>query len=271
MARAPFLLLLAPLAACTPDYGVKEDPGGVGGDGGADTGDDGDTDDEVDPESFDGATLQIMEPEAGDFLPLGEATEFRAVVLDAEGNELSDVEVVWTSDIDTDWGEIAGTFEDDSLEVGTHTLTARAWLPNGAVVSDRAGAVLVQHEDAGTYVGNMVLDVSGEFQGTPLTASCIGAAVVVVDGWGELATGDSDCIISLLGFAQEATLVFNLGVDDHEIAGESALDLSFIQYGFDTEGEVEDGVLVAEWSDNVFGFADIAGAMELERITRDVE
>lgn len=220
---------------------------------------------------YEGATLQIVTPEAGDYLPLGEDAEFTAVVLDAEGNALDEVEVTWTSDIDTGWGETAQSFEDDSLKVGTHTLTARAWLPNGAVVSDRAGAILVQHEDAGTYVGNMVLDVSGEFQGTPLTASCIGAAVVQVDAWGELAVGESDCIISLLGFAQEATIVFDLGVDDGKIEGESALDLSFIQYGFDTDGEVDDGVLVADWADNVFGFADIEGSMELERVTRDAE
>lgn len=267
MPRAQTLLLLAPLltsaAACTPDYGVKGGEGGVAGDG--------DTGAEVDPADYDGATLQILEPEAGDFLPLGEEASFTAVVLDADGNEMSEVEVNWTSDIDSDWGAVASTFDDDSLVVGTHTLTARAWLPNGAVVTDRAGAVLVQHEDAGTYVGNMVLDVSGEFQGAPLTASCIGAAVVVVDGWGEVATGNSDCIISLLGFAQEATIVFDLGVEDGEIAGESALDLSFIQYGFETGGDVEDGVLVADWGENVLGFADITGAMELERITRDAE
>lgn len=267
MARARFLLLLAPLAACTPDYGVKGGDTGAVGDG-DDTGVD---EDEVDPADYDGSTLQILEPEAGAFIPLGEDTEFTAVVLDAEGNALEDVEIVWTSDIDTDWGEIATSFEDDSLEVGTHTLTAQAWLPNGAVVTDRAGAIRVQHEDAGTYVGNMVLDVTGEYEGTPLTASCIGAAVVVVDGWGEVAAGNSDCIISLLGFAQEATIVFDLGLDDGELAGESALDLSFIQYGFETAGEVEDGVLVADWADNVFGFADIEGSMELERVTRDVE
>lgn len=269
MARARILSLIFPLLAsipaCTPDYSVKGGEGGVGAGGDADT----DVEEEEDLTIYEGATLQILEPEAGAFLPLGEDSTFTAVVLDADGNELSDAEISWTSDIDTDWGEIATDFEDDSLEVGTHTLMARAWLPNGAVVTDRAGAVLVQHEDAGTYVGNMVLDVSGEFQGTPLTASCIGAAVVVVDGWGEVALGDSECIISLLGFAQDATIVFDLGVDEGEIVGESALDLSFIQYGFETVGVVEDGVLVADWADNVLGFADIAGSMELERITRD--
>ncbi|WP_298805908.1 hypothetical protein [uncultured Lentibacter sp.] len=40
---------------------------------------------------------------------------------------------------------------------------------------------------------------------------------------------------------------------------------------FETDGEVDDGVLVADWADNVLGFADIAGSMELERVTRDAE
>lgn len=268
MARSPILAPFVLITACTPDYGVKSGDTGAVAEPAGDTGDTGDTEDLQD---YEGATLRIDEPQAGDYLPLGETASFTAVVLDAEGNPIPDVEVTWTSDIDTDWGQTAAVFEDDSLEVGTHTLTAQAWLPNGAVVSDRAGAVLVQHEDAGTYVGNMVLDVSGEYQGTPLTASCIGAAVVRVDASGEVAGGSSECIISLLGFAQAAGIVFDLGVDDGDIDGESALDLSFIQYGFATTGEVGSGNLSAEWADNVLGFIDVAGSMELERITRDVD
>lgn len=263
MARSPSIPLLMLFAACTPDYGVK------GSDSGTVDTDTGDT--EEDLSVYEGATLQIQAPAAGAYLPLGEPATFAAAVLDADGNELSDIEVVWTSDIDTAWGATSATFEDDTLEVGTHTLTARASLPNGAVVSDRAGAILVQHEDAGTYVGNMILDVAGEFQGTPLTASCIGAAIVVVDATGEIADGGSDCIISLFGFEQSASVVFEFGVDDGDVEGESAVDLSFIQYGFETTGDVGDGTLSAVWSDNVFGFADIAGSMELERVTRDVE
>jgi hypothetical protein len=265
------LLILAPLAACAPDYTVNK--GGNGGQGGADDNgsDDGDDDGEdvLDPEDFDGATLNILTPHAGDFLPLGEDTDFTAELLDADGNAMEYAEITWTSDVDAVWGEEALAFTNDSLDVGTHTLTARAVLPNGAVVQDRAGAILVQHEDAGTYVGNMILDLTGEYQGAPITASCVGAAILVVDAWGDAAVGSSDCVLALLGFAQEATLEFDLANDDGALLGESAIDLSFIQYGMEADGDVGDGELTATWADNIYGFLDVTGEMSLERITRD--
>ena len=258
----PYYLLLLAAAGGTPDYGVAKDSGGTVN-GSADTG--------TDLDQYLGATLEIVSPQSGVFLPLGEEADFEAVVLDAEGEPLEWTEVAWASDIDSAWGSTNASFADDSLAVGQHTISARATLPNGAIVSDRAGAVLVQHEDAGTYVGNMILDVTGEFEGTPLTASCVGAALVQVDATGELAAGNSECVIALFGFSQNATVLFDLEVDNREIIGAAAVDLQIFQVDFDTEGELSNGVLQAEWEDSVFGFADISGAMELERVTRDID
>ncbi len=271
MRHTSLLLALGLIVGCAPDYttGLTDSKGdaGGGGDDGADTGDIV----EEDTSLYDGATLVILEPEPGAFLPLGEDADFEAIVLDAEGNELDWDDIAWTSNIQSGWDLTGASESDDGLDVGTHSILASATLPNGAVVQDRAGAVLVQHEDAGTYVGNMILDLTGEYQGTPLTASCVGASIVVVDAYGETAEGASDCVISLLGFDQQARLVFDLESDDGDLSGESAIDLSFIQYGFDTDGSIDDGVLEAEWADSVFGFIDVAGSMTLERVTRDTE
>lgn len=272
MRRTPILLALGLLVACAPDYttGLNEKDNVDNG------GNDGDEEEveeeEEDTSMYDGATLVILEPEPGDFIPLGEEADFEAIVLDADGNELDWDEVEWSSNIQSSWGVTGATGADDGLDVGTHSILASATLPNGAVVQDRAGAILVQHEDAGTYVGNMVLSLSGDFQGAPLSASCVGAGIVIVDAWGETAEGDSDCIISLLGFDQQATLVFDYEFDDRgDVSGESAVDLSFIQYGFDTAGSIGDGILEADWADDVLGFIGVEGSMELERITRDTE
>jgi hypothetical protein len=265
------------LAACTPKFTTDDGTGSVGGgdDGaGADTAT-GDTgapaDTGEDPDIWDGASLRILAPSSGEFIELGEEVEYVAVVYDAEGNATDWSDIVWTASEDSAWGKTAASFEDDTLDVGLHVLRAEATLPNGARVNDSVGGVLVQHPDAGTYVGNMVVDVTGEYQGTPITASCIGAAIVVVDPEGEVATGESECIIALLGFNQNAVMNFDYELDRGDLSGESALDLWFIQYGFDTEGSVDDGTLTSAWADNVFGLLDISGTLDLTRVTRDTE
>lgn len=274
-----FAALIAPLllVACTPKFTTGDEAGTVGAGDGDDAGSDtaasdtGAADTGEDPDIWDGATLRILAPSSGDFIELGEEVEYVAVVYDAAGNATDWSEIVWTASEDSAWGKTAASFEDDTLDVGLHVLRAEATLPNGARVNDAVGGVLVQHPDAGTYVGNMIVDVTGEFQGTPVTASCIGAAIVVVDQEGETAEGESECIIALLGFNQQAVMNFSYELDDGELSGESALDLLFIQYGFETEGEVDDGTLTSAWADNVFGLLDVSGSLDLTRVTRDTE
>ena len=150
-----------------------------------------------------------------------------------------------------------------------HTFRATALLPNGDQVTDVVGGILVQHEDAGVYAGNMVLDATGEFEGTPITASRIGAAVLVVDAYGETASGDSTCLLSL-GFSQELQHQFAFDVSSGDLDGSATVDAGFFAQDFDATGELDDGALSATWGDNLFGFADLEGRLEVERVTRDL-
>ncbi len=256
-------------AACTPDYSTgKVDDGAVDGTDEVEPGED--EDDGLDPEDFDGATLSIRSPADGAFLPLGEPVTFEAELLDADGAPLDYDDITWTTSLDADWAAVGLSAELDDLPVGQHTFRATAILPNGSQVTDAVGGVLVQHEAAGVYAGNMILDATGEYEGTPITTSCVGGAVITVDAYGEGATGQSTCVLSLLGFNQEATHVFELEISGDELFGSASVDLGFVGVDFDAEGELDDGVLEASWADNLYGFVELEGTLEVERVTRSV-
>jgi hypothetical protein len=219
------------------------------------------------------ASLVIGAPDSGDFLPLGEAAAFQAYVVDEAGTVLDFDEITWSSDLDATWGPVGSSFVDGTLSAGTHTLTAKAELPNGDRLSTAVAGILVQHEDAGTYVGNVMMDMTLSYDGTDYTVTCIGATVLVVDALGETAEGDSSCILSLFGYDLEAAQELELVVDDGDISGEVAMDFEYFTYDFTADGEVGGGEIEAAWEDDVYGYAQVAGSLSASRITRttDVE
>ena len=263
------------LGACKQQYAVLDDKGGVGSTTGETTPGEtgtGTTGTEVEEtHAWDEAELVILTPHSADWLDLGATSDFEAVVYDAEGNETDFDEISWSSDVDSAWTPSGSSFGDDSLDAGTHALTAKAILPNGNRLVYTIGGVHVQHEDAGIYAGNLAVDTTFDYNGTEYTTTCLGAATVVVDIWGETGVGDSVCTISLLGYDLDATFDFALELADGAIGGSSAVDFSFFTYDIDTEGDVGDGVLTADFSDTVYGYVDLAGELDLTRITRDTE
>ena len=264
MRSVPFFALVA-LTACAPDYGVGASDGTVAGTDGSD-GTDGT---ELRPEDFNGATLRIVSPTDGQFLPLGEPATFEAELLDANGEPIDFDEVIWTSSLDPDW-EVQGlNGELTDLPVGSQTFRATVTCQRSARL-DAVGAVLVQHEDAGVYAGNMVLDAEASFDGTPITASCIGAAFLTIDAYGEAATGDSTCILSILSFSQELPHVFEFSLSDDDAEGLASVDLGFFALDFEALGAVEEGTFEASWEGDLAGFADLSGSLDLERVTRDL-
>lgn len=277
MARFP-LAVLSLLCACGTKvvFDTSADTGEVGTDTGladdpVDTApaDTGPTEEELDA-IWSGASLVITSPSSGDFLPLGEPASFEASVLGADGNPLAFDEIAWKSDVDSAWAPVGGSFT-DTLAVGTHAITATAALPNGDRLAYTIGGVLVQAEDAGIYAGSVAVDITVEYEGTPYTVTCIGSTTVTVDPTGETATGESSCVIALFGTDTEAAQDIELAVTDGALEGEVALDVSFIEYGFEATGSVGDGQLAAAWSDDVFGYATIEGTLEATRISRYTE
>jgi hypothetical protein len=257
--RLSCLLSLGFVAACTPDYTHSKTQNGAL-----------DGDEEENIEQYDGATIHIVSPIDGAFLPLGEPTSFEAELTDANGDPLDYAEIMWTTSATDEWTAEGASAEMDDVPEGQHTFYATAILPNGDQVTDAVGGVLVQHEDAGVYAGNMILDATGDYEGTPITASCIGAAIITVDALGETATGTSTCLLSLLGFSQEATHVFALELEGGDLFGSASVDLGFVAVDFEAVGEVSDGEMQAAWSDSLLGYVELDGTLEVERITRNL-
>ena len=277
--RIPIALLLPLVLGCrayesviTPldDTGSK-DTTDTGPETTDDTGPDTEDTGEPDP-VWDVAMLSILSPDSGDFIPLGQAAEFEAVVLDTEGNELDWDAIDWSSDVDDDWAFTAAAFDDDSLSVGKHDLTASTQLPNGDRLAMTVGDVLVQSPYAGTYTGTVYVEITIDYKGVPYTVSCAGATTIVVDQLGETIGGDSSCLVSLMGYDMDMALALDAANDDGAVDGEMAVNLVLFDVGIAAEGTItEDGELYAEFADDVYGYADIAGNVDANRISRDTE
>lgn len=155
--------------------------------------------------AYDGASLKILSPESGDFLPWGEVSSFEAELLDAEGQPLDFPELAWSSDADGAWTPSGLSFDDDSLDVGEHAISATALLPNGDRLVYTVGGVLVQHPAAGIYSGTLSIDAAGEYDGQTYEVGCSGALTMTVDAYGETATGEASCLLSLFGYDLDTT------------------------------------------------------------------
>ena len=107
--------------------------------------------------------------------------------------------------------------------------------------------------------------------GILMWGSTTATATLYVDAWGEVATGDSGCTLSLLGYELASTYAFDLAVDEGEVEGSAALDLVLWESNFDAVGTVQDGELLAEWESSLLGYIDFAGELDLVRISRETE
>lgn len=263
-------LLLGAMACANTVKVIGDDTGAGGdldGDDTADTQDSGDTGGtDSDWHEFDGASLVILAPASGDFLPWSEDSEFQAEVHDAEGNVMDFEDITWTSDVDTAWG-ISGTdVTDSSLDVGTHALTATAELPNGDRLAYTIGGVLVQSPYAGIYSGTLQVDLSYD----TYAVACSGATTMTVDAYGETVTGDASCLLSLNGYDLDTAYVMEYENSEGTLSGSSGIDLGFYQYDIETTGTLDtDGNMAASFSADLSGLG-MTGTLSATRITRDL-
>ncbi len=258
--------LILGLVACQPSFtsSTTEDVDNeAANDSPTDTG-------EVDWSDWEGAELIVHAPESGALVWLDEDTDFEAEIVNTNGETLDWDEISWSSSIDEDWEEQGTEFENDELIAGQHDLRVETTLPTGDHLVWMVGGIRVQHEFAGTYVGNMIVDSTSEYDGTELTTSCIGAAILVVDAQGEGATGDSNCLISLLGYDLDAAYDFSLEIDGEDLNGTAALDLTWSTVDFEANGSIDDGEMTATWSDTIYDTIEMEGSLELERISSEI-
>jgi hypothetical protein len=196
---------------------------------------------------------------------------FEAVLYDADGEEIDFDDVSWTSDVDGCWAPVGASFDNDTLGVGTHTLTASATLPNGDRLSFAVGGVLVQSPYAGVYVGDLSVSLAGDYNGQTLSAGCSGGVTIVVDAEGETATGESGCLLSLFGYELDTSYVLDLENSEGDLDGVAAVDLTWFEYPFAATGALtEDGDMEAAFSELVYGYLQVDGTVAATRITRDL-
>ncbi len=278
MRTTPFAAIFVISTACSPQYGVKLDSDSLTTSV-LDAPDDetGDTEDDSEEEEdltvYEGAVIRIVSPESGDFLAFGENHTFEAVITNPDGDELPVEDITWNSDNDNAWQLAGAEIDDDTIDVGTHNITAEVELPDGARLAHTVGGVLVQHEFAGTYVGDMVLSMDTSFEDTPVGTSCIGAAIVVVDIYGEVAEGSSSCTLDLLGYATfDVGHSFSYDILETELDGSANVAIPFVGFElpFSSEGSLEDDTIITQWEGGFGGSFELAGVLEVTRLTRDI-
>jgi hypothetical protein len=278
--RIVFALLLPLIFGCRVYESIEpaklEDTGPDTSDSGeppGDTDDTSDTSDTGEPDPvWDEAMLSILAPSSGAFVPLGESASFEAMVYDSEGNDLGWDAIDWSSNADGDWAFTAASFEDDSLSVGKHDITASTQLPNGDRLAMTVGDVLVQSPYAGTYTGTVYTEITIEYNKVPYTVSCAGATTIVVDAEGQAAVGESSCLVSLMGYDMDLALSLDATNDEGDLDGEMAVSMVLFDVGIAATGSVsEDGALEMSFADDVYGYAQIAGSVDADRLSRDTE
>lgn len=256
MYKATLILSIAfGIVACSPKYNVI----------GIDTG----SEEEEEQIDYSNASLRIVKPTSGSFVPYNELSNFEAELLDKDGNPLEFNEITWTSSVDSAWDPVGLAFEDNTLDVGLHDITAQVSLPNGDRVAYSVGGVLVQSAFAGTYVGTFSANV--DYNEFPI--GCAGSAVLVIDPYGEVLTGTSDCRVSFNGFDLDLAFLFDVDHDgDGALSGTVAADIfGWFQFDLDAEGSInkDEEVLDVNFAGSPFGDLSVDGAVTADRISLD--
>ncbi len=223
--------------------------------------------------AYDGADLRITEPGSGDLLLIEEAHTFTAEVRGADGVVMPYDDIAWSSSADAAWLPTGATFLDETLAPGMHDITAEASLPNGDRVAHTIGGVRLQSKWAGTYAGLFSSAVHTQYQNTPITVTCSGAATMVVDLLGETATGGADCVLALNGFDVPASYVFDLVNDDGALTGTAELDLMLTTVPYEATGSIDPETfeLTLAFGGEIPVIGTTDGSVAADRVSLDVE
>ena len=224
-----------------------------------------DADTEPDWSMYEGASLRIVQPASASFLPLGETHRFQAEVYAADGTVLDeDFDVTWDSSVDPQWTPDGLSFDDATIDVGIHDLTAEVELPNGNRLAHTVGGVLVQAEAAGTYVGTL----SGGTTIQQVPVSCAGGAVLIVDPYGEVVDGTAECLIRLNNFELPLDFTVESTLDQGAVDGDVTAEVFSFPIAFPTEGTLAGEDLDLAFKGTIIA-NEFTGDIHTTRISRD--
>lgn len=218
---------------------------------------------------FDGASMRIVAPASGAFLPIEEPALFEAELLAADGVPLDGSEITWTSSLDPAWSGLGESFEDSTLDVGLHDLTAEVALPNGDRLVYAVGGILRQSTFAGTYSG--LFSVDGSYNG--LVFTCSGTGLTVCEPYGTDITGDAACLVSILGFDLPLSFVFELENAAGVVTGTAGADIfGLFAFDFPAEGTLfpaAEGLAIDFAGEVPLTGITITGVYDAERVSLD--
>ena len=112
-----------------------------------------------DSSGFANASLIVESPLSGEIYMMNEALELRGKIVNKEADVLEFVDLVWRTDL-LETPIAVGAAEEVSLQVGIHSISATAELPNGDRLKETLGGIRIQSPLTGIYSGNVSFDVS---------------------------------------------------------------------------------------------------------------
>ncbi len=220
-------------------------------------------------EVFDNAELRILWPESGAFLPLEEPAAFAAELVAADGSPLDGSAIAWTSSFDPGWSGAGEGFDDTTLDVGIHDITAEIALPNGDRLVYVVGGVLRQSTFAGTYSGLFTAD--GNYNG--LVFTCSGTGLTMCEPYGTDIVGNADCLVSILGLDLPLSFVFELENAAGVVTGTAGADIfGLFTFDFPATGTllpVSEGLDLAFEGEVPLTGITITGAYNADRVSLD--
>lgn len=225
---------------------------------------------DADSAQYAGATLVVHSPSSASVFEIGQPMELNAEIISAEGEVLPIEAIHWTSHL-ADAGIFEGTQGEVFLDIGKHDITASVDLPNGDRLDWTNGGVRVQSPNTGIYAGSVTISVSGEFQETPLTASCTGAIDFVVDMAGDVMGGSGSCMIELVvmdGFEVSYDVLGNIDGDD--VSGNVQVSTGFFPIPVAWEGQFDDGNLLGGFDGDLMVF-QFEGLVQARKVTPYIE
>ena len=221
---------------------------------------------------FNGATLEVYAPASAEVLSVDEDVYLDAEIISADGEPMDFDEIVWETDQE-DEPIAVGRVADVELDWGIHTFTVTADLPNGDRLQTILGGVRIQGPHTGIYSGNFEILIDAEFQGTPITAACLGGLDFVIDMSGETLVGENgSCTINLFVLG-EFDVNYNVEgeVDDDDAEGDVQVDLGFFDIPVGWEGGFDDDhTLFAEFEGSAI-LIDFTGSIDAHRVSLYVD
>lgn len=113
----------------------------------------------IEKEKYKNASLVVESPISGNIYLVGDAMPLQGKIVDQDGTTLEFVDLVWKTNLQ-ETPIAVGAAQEVFLDIGIHSISVSAELPNGDKLKETLGGVRVQSPLTGVYAGNAYFDVT---------------------------------------------------------------------------------------------------------------